>query len=174
MEIKPVDTPEESKLLILYLFNEIDYELNDLQVLRVFVDLDMMNYFDMMNYLGELTSGDMLSEKELPTGKVLSITPKGRNILSEFKEEIRHSYRVRISEYCAEHKSEIQAEAQFIGDYYRLDQNEYRVILKILDPHVTVFEMDIKVFSKDDAMHAISNWRKNAPRIYKTVFELLK
>lgn len=174
MEIKPIETPEESKLLILYLFNEIDFEMNDLQVLRVFVDLDIMNYFDMMNYLGELTSSEMLSEKELPTGKCLSITPKGKDIIAELNQEIRHSYRVRIDEYCKKHKSEMQAESQFIGDYYRLDQNEYRVILKILDPDVTVFEMDIKVFSKDDAMHAISNWRKNAPRIYKTVFELLK
>jgi len=174
MDIKPIDTPEESKLLILYLFNEIDFELNDLQVLRVFVDLDIMNYFDLMNYLGELTSGEMLAEKELPTGKFLSITPKGKDIISEFKNDIRNSYRVRISEYCGRHKADMQAESQFVGEYYRLDQNEYRVILKIMDPHVTVFEMDIKVFSKDDAMHAISNWRKNAPRIYKTVFELLR
>lgn len=174
MEVKPVDTPEESKLLILYLFNEIGIELNDLQVLRVFVDLDLMNYFDLMNYIGSLITGDMLAEKELPSGKCLYITQKGQDVLAEFTGEIRNSYKVRISEYCGQHKTEMRAESQFIGDYYRLDQNEYRVILKILDPDVTVFEMDLKVFSKDDAMHAISSWRKNAPKIYKTVIELLK
>ena len=115
MDIKPIETPEESKLLILYLFDKIDFELSDLQVLRVFVDLDLMNYFDLMNYLGVLTTGEMLLEKELPTGKCLSITQKGRDILAEFKEEIRNSYRVRISEYCAQHKQEMQAESQFVG-----------------------------------------------------------
>ena len=97
-----------------------------------------------------------------------------RRVLAEFEHDIRNSYRVRITEYCRAHKTELRAESQFVGEYYRLDLNEYRVILKILDPDVTVFELDLKVFSKDDAMHAVESWRKNAPRIYKTVFELLK
>ncbi len=171
MEIKP--NPSESKLLILYLFNEIRMDLNDLQVLRVFVELGLMNYFDLMNYIAELIAGEMLAEKEQPAGKCLSITQKGKDVLAEFVQEIRNSQRERIMDYCARHKHELRAESLYTGEYHA-DRNGYRVLLKIMDGDETVFQMELMVFSKDDAMHAIETWRNNAPKIYTSVLDKLK
>jgi hypothetical protein len=171
MDIKP--SPSESKLLILYLFDEIRMDLDDLQVLRAFVELGLMNYFDLMNYIAELIAGEMLVEKELPAGKHLSITQKGKDVLAEFVQEIRNSQRERIMDYCARHKHELRAESLYTGEYHA-DRNGYRVLLKIMDGEETVFQMELMVFSKDDAMHAIESWRNNAPKIYTTVLDKLK
>lgn len=171
MEVKP--SPSESKLLILYLFNEIRMDLDNLQVLRIFVELGLMNYFDLMNYITELTDGEMLAEKELPAGKCLSITQKGRDVLAEFVQEIRNSQRERIVDYCTRHRHELRAESIYTGEYHE-DRSGYRVLLKIMDGDDTVFQMELMVFSKDDAMHAIDSWRINAPKIYTTVLDKLK
>ncbi|MEI6101849.1 MAG: DUF4364 family protein [Eubacteriales bacterium] len=171
MELKP--NASESKLLILYLFNEVRMDLNDLQVLRAFVELDIMNYFDLMNYIAELTAGEMLAEKELPAGKYLSITEKGKDVLAEFVQDIRNSQRERIVEYCASHKHELRSESLYTGEYQAVGSG-YHVLLKIMDGSEAVFQMELKVFSKDDAMHAIESWRKNAPKIYTTVLDKLK
>lgn len=170
MEIKP--GPMESKLLILHLLEETGVPLDDVQVLRVFVDLGLMNYFDLMNYVSELAAGEMLTQKELPAGRSLSITQKGRDVLREFDGDIRYSQKKQIREYCDSCKKEFRDQSRYTGEY-SAEGSGYRVRLQIIDGDESVFGLQILVFSIDEAMRAVENWRRNAPKIYTGVFDLL-
>ena len=90
-------------------------------------------------------------------------------MLNVLVSDLRLSFRETVDAYLKEHRSELELESQLVGEYIKLAQNEYRVILKVLEHDRTIFEINSIVYSKTEAQKIVDNWRKNAVSIYKDV-----
>ena len=174
MKTNPQINIEQQKLLILKLFDNFEDWLSDVQVLRAFVELDIMNYFDLMALMDALTSGNFLKTKDFNNQKHYKITDKGRDVLIEFESDILHSFGQKIDEYIIANSKRIKAESQYSGDVFKIDKDDYRANLKMLDGDIIVFEISLKFFTYQDASAAVTNWKSQASDIFSYVLKKLQ
>ncbi len=164
-----------SKLVILFLFNSLEIPLNELQVVRILTDHDWANYFDVKENLFELADSGMLEKRETPHGVYLSITPSGKASIELFYKDIMLSVREQIAQFSKTHVDELAREADLFSDYIKVSDSEYRVTLKILFKTRPTFELEIFVYSKEEAETLIRNWQAGAKNIYQHIYtELMK
>lgn len=169
MQVKPVQTMAQNKLLILYLINASGMQLSELQMVRIMGDLTIMQYFDLKECLFELEQLNDIYKTDTPGGALYGITEKGAGMLATLKDDLRLSFREKIDEYISSHKTKLIMESQFISEYIKLSENEYRVILKVLENSRTVFEINVIVYSKQEAVKMSENWQENAISLFKDV-----
>jgi len=160
----------QNKLLILYLLNSINIQLSELQILRIITEKGWLNYFDMKESLFELLESRLIEQHETTTGIFYSITTLGETTLSYLKKELRNSRRQEIDEYCEKNRDELRLETQLFADYVKIDEDEYKVMLKVLENQNPVFEINLITYSKSSAQGFIDKWKKVAPAIYKSTY----
>ncbi|WP_066684088.1 DUF4364 family protein [Christensenella intestinihominis] len=169
MKVKPKQTMAHNKLLLLYLLEKSGMALSELQLVRIMTELSFMGYFDLKECIFELEQGGHIYSRTTPQNTVYGITDAGINMLDVLVNDLRLSFRETVDAYLKEHRSELELESQLVGEYIKLAQNEYRVILKVLEHDRTIFEINSIVYSKQEAQKIVDNWRKNAVSIYKDV-----
>ncbi len=169
------------KLLLLYLLNvnpkcpdqqapnaEKDaLALTELQMMRITDELGFMHYFDLKECLFELKESNHIYIETTPQAVLYSITPSGRHIINVLVNDLHLSSRNAISEYMAENYKELEKESQFVSEYLKLGENEYRVTLKVLEKNSAIFEINVVVYSKQQAKDICKKWKDNAVSVYK-------
>ena len=173
MSIIPKNTDHQAKLSVLYMLDLISTEIEKDQIWRAFSKLDIMPYIDLIEYLDNLKQGGMIHENTVNNCVYYSITQKGRNILSEFKIDIRKSIREKLDDYCRKHKKIYIAERDLEAEITRENAGEYMAHLKMMNEHKQVFGIDILYKSREEAQAAIKSWQDNASDIYSKVFDIL-
>lgn len=167
MRIEPI---AQNKLLILYLLNSINIQLSELQILRIVTEKGWLNYFDMKECMFELSESRLIDLRETPNGNFYVISKLGKSTLSYLEKELRSSVRKEIYEYCDENREDLRLETELYADYIKIDEDEYKVMLKVLENQVPVFEINLVTYSKSSAQEFINKWRKVAPTIYKSTY----
>jgi len=170
MRIKPI---AQNKLLILYLLKSINISLSELQILRIVTVNGWMGYFDLKESMFELIESKLVAQRETPNGALFSITELGGTTLYYLKKELLSSLRKSIDEYCAANRGDLRLETELSADYIKIDENEYKVMLKILENQIPVFELNLVTYSKASAQAFIENWKNIAPKIYKSTYDIL-
>lgn len=173
MDIKPKQTVAQNKLLLLYLLKRSSVALSELQIVRIMSELDLMRYFDIKENLLEMEQNGDITPRPAAQTAVYGVTEKGDHMLAALMSDLRTSYREAIDDYLLANKAALEKESQFVGEYMRLGENEYRVVLKVLEEHRTTFEVDVIVYTKDDAKRMVERWSENAVSIYKSVISQL-
>jgi hypothetical protein len=168
-----IEAIAQNKLLILYLLNSINLQLSELQILRIVTENGWLNYFDMKESLFELTESNLIEQRETPNGTFFVISQLGQNTLSYLKKDLRNSWRIAIDEYCLHNRADLLLETELFADYIKIDENEYKVMLKVLENQVPVFELTLVTYSKSSAQAFIDKWKSVAPAIYKNTFTTL-
>jgi len=173
MDIKPKQNIAQNKLLLLYLLKQSSVALSELQMVRIMGELDLIRYFDLKESLFELEQNGEVVPRATTQAVVYGVTEKGARMLSVLMGDMRTSYRDAIDDYLRTNRAALEKESQFIGEYMRLGENEYRVVLKVLEENRTTFEIDLIVYSKEDAKKMVERWGENAVSIYKSVLSQL-
>jgi len=167
MRIEPI---AQNKLLILYLLNSINIQLSELQILRVVTEKNWLNYFDMKECMFELVESRLVDQRETLGGTFFVISELGQNTLGYLKKELRSSIRKSIDEYCEKNRADLRLETELFADYIKIDENEYKVMLKVLENQIPVFELTLVTYSQSSAQEFIEKWKSVAPTIYKSTF----
>ncbi len=167
MRIEPI---AQNKLLLLYLLNSINIQLSELQILRIVTENGWMNYFDMKESIFELLESRLIDQHETTAGIFYSINKLGQTTLSYLEKELRNSKRKEIDEYCSKNRDELRLETELFADYVKIDEDEYKVMLKVLENQIPVFEINLVTYSKSSAQAFIEKWKSVAPSIYKSTY----
>ncbi len=173
MQIKPKQTMAHNKLLLLYLLDSAQMRLNELQLIRIMDELGFMQFFDMQECLFELSQNNHITETTTPQGTTYCITEAGSKLVYVLQNDLRHSFREAIQTYITANKSELEKESQYVGEFIKLSDSEYRVTLKVLEHDRTVFEINLLMYSKRDAQIMTEKWRDHAVELYQEVLSRL-
>lgn len=168
-----IETIAQNKLLILYLLKTINIRLSELQILRIVTDNNWLNYFDLKECMFELIESALVEQRETPNGTFYAITELGQTTLFYLEKELLNSQRKAINEYCEVNRDDLRLETELFADYIKTDENEYKIILKILENQVPVFELNLITCSQKSAEVFIKNWKTAAPKIYKNAYDNL-
>ena len=166
---------EKNKLCLLFLFKAFDQRLSDNQLLSVCTELSLMDYFDLNNSLHELNEAGLLEKSEAVNGVFYSITQIGASTYDFFKKQLPFSQREVIQSFANEHREVLLAESRIFSEYLQISEHQFRVMLKILENNLPIFEINLFAHTKEEAERFAVSWRKNAMSIYqKTISDLFK
>lgn len=171
--MRPKYTAQQGKLQILYLLDKFSSELEKDQIWRSISNLDMLEYIDFIEYLGALKDSGMVDASIVDRCEYISINDKGREVLTEFRNDIRHSVRNRIDAYCSSNKKELLAERDVSSEITRDGSNEYTAHLYMSSNHRRVFSIDIQYASRNEAREAARIWQESADEIFSYIYDRL-
>ena len=92
-----------------------------------------------------------------------------------FGRELSYTVRTRIKSYIEENQRQLALESRLFSEYMQIGEERYRVIMRIMDDNLPLFEISAIVKSKEEADRYSAGWRRNAIEIYGQVIgSLLK
>jgi len=163
----------ENKLLILYILNTIKVSITNNQLTEMVLENNLMNYFTLQQYISELDDSDFFQYEEQMDKKLLTITEKGENVLSYFKDRISPSKITLLDEYIAQKKESIRKELIIQSDYTPSNDDNFIVQLKAFEEDSILIDLKVSVPSKKHALALCSNWKNNYSSIYNEIINVI-
>ncbi|MBS4535939.1 DUF4364 family protein [Clostridium sp. D2Q-14] len=163
----------QNKLILIYIFNTVDYPMTNSEVTQFVLENNHMNYFLVQQYLSELVDSEFLKIVTKDGNEYYMLTEKGKEILNYFSERIPTEIKKIIENKSLAKKEEKIKETQILGNYYQKNQSEFIVTLKVIENEVTLFNLSLNVVSKKQAKMICNNWKENSEFIYKEFINLI-
>ena len=117
--IQDINALAEDKLSILYFMRCLGIPLTNGQVTRFFIENNIINYFDLQQYILELIAGELVVDMETGNTEFLTLTLKGSEVLTFFKKRISPALRNSIESYAEKNRTRLKDESQITADYKR-------------------------------------------------------
>jgi len=163
----------ESKLLLLYIFDRIEFPMSNPQITQFVLENDIMNYFVLQQYLGELKDSKFIIENQKDNEYIFIITEKGKSALSYFANRIPKSQIDKIDQLLNIQKKKLIKNTQIKADYIKLKDNEYLVKLDVIEKDLPIINLKLSVANNKQAKQICEKWRENAPSLYGQIIHLL-
>lgn len=163
----------ESKLIILYLLNNANCTLTNLQIQRLLYDFDGFNYYYFQHILSDLIEKKYILNYKQEEEWLYEITPEGKNILALTENMLPGIVKHKLDTITKELLRQVQNEVSVTAEYIPENDNEYITKCKISEAHKTLFELSIYCASGEQAKKIADNWKKHANEFYPEIIELL-
>lgn len=165
------------KIMILYLVQSLEQNVQKSTLTDFFLQYDYMNYFEFQQYLTELVETGLMVEVTSPGGDFCVLTDAGINSLSFFMDRLEKSVRVELDWRIEIERSKKLTERKPEGKYVRENENRHFAELKIYSGHTLEFYMKLMVPDQDTAEALISRWydrydtMSNEINAWRTIFD---
>lgn len=163
----------ESKLLLLYIFDRIEFPMSNPQITQFVLENDIMNYFMLQQYLGELKDSKFIIENKRDNEYIFIITEKGKSALSYFVNRIPKSKIDSIDQLLNVQKEKFKRNTQVKADYIKLKDEEYLVKLDVIEKDLPIINLKLSVTNNKQAKQICEKWQENAPSLYSQIINLL-
>lgn len=169
------DTEElaENKLLLLYIFNKIKYNISNIQITQIILENNFINYFTLQQYLSELISSDFLCYIERDGKQRISITKKGLKVLELFKNRISINKIAAADNYLEQHEADMKKEITVTADYTIEKKDNFIVDLKVIENNIPLIDIKLDVASNKQARDICTKWKNNSSELYNKIVNLL-
>lgn len=160
----------QNKLLILYIIKNIPQALNNTQLTELILDKGFMNYFLLQQYLVELTEGELIKLED--STMKYQLLQKGENMLELFKGKIPERIIQELNHEFNNIEKVIVKQTEVIGDYYKKENKQYTVNLKLVENDETLFSLYFDVATEEQSKKITNIWKENTQSIYENILEL--
>jgi predicted transcriptional regulator len=169
----------ENKLLLLYILSQTEFSLTNAKLTQFILENDIMNYFMLQQYLSELKEADFIAETQNAIGQntlcqMITLTEKGRNALDYFVNRIPSDQKNTIDAILSMENNKSLQHSQIKAEYIKLENNEYSVVLSIMEDMKSLVHLSLNVQSEKQAKEMCQNWNKKAGEVYGNIMYLLK
>lgn len=163
----------ENKLLLLHIFDRIEFPMSNPQITQFVLENDIMNYFMLQQFLGELKDSKFIIEKQKDNEHIFVITEKGKSALSYFVNRIPKSQIDRIDQLLNVQKEKFIKNTQVKADYIKIKDDEYLVELGVIEKDMPIINLKLNVANNKHAKQICEKWRESAPSLYGQIINLL-
>ncbi|MGL4848410.1 MAG: DUF4364 family protein [Clostridium sp.] len=163
----------ENKLLVLYILKLLKQPITNTQLTEIVLENSFINYFTLQQYISELSEATFIQYIEVSDKKLISLTEKGDNVLSFFKDRISASQLTSIDEYIKNHIDLIKKELTIHSDYTLVKNNNFLVHIKALEDDLPLIDLKFSVPTKKQATYICGKWQENPSEIYNQIINLL-
>lgn len=165
----------ESKVLILYILNQIENGILEDSLYKIISSVNNMNYFYYKEVLIDLITSNLvgLYAIEDEEDSVLKITNDGKESLSLNIDVLPGIVKLKADSVFKEEITAINNESSVVSEFFPKGENDYIVRCKIVDNNETVFEVKTFAGSEERAKKIVDNWNNNPDKIYPKILDLL-
>lgn len=171
--IQDTNVIADDKLSILYYIDCLGIPLTNGQITRFFVENNLINYFDLQQYILELITGGLVDTMETGSTQFITITAKGNEVLSFFQKRILPSLRNKIECYAENNRAILKGESQITADYKKISHKQYEVTCKVTEKELVLMELKLNMPTSQQAKEICENWRRRAPEVFKAIMDRL-
>jgi len=163
----------QHKLLLLYILDRVDIPMNNAEITQFVLENCYMDYFMVQQYLSELVSSKFIEFTTKDGYEYYHLSNAGKDTLKYFSDRIPENIKEEINKKYEIKKIEMIKETQIIGNYYKKNDSEYVVNLKVIEKDINLFNLSLNVVSNKQARMICSNWKENPQYIYQKILNLL-
>lgn len=163
----------ENKLIILYLLNNANCTLTNLQILRLLYDFEGFNYYYFQHLLSDLVEKKYIFNYKQGEEWLYEITSEGREVLELTGNILPGIVKHKLDIITKEQLQTVQNEVAITAEYIPENDNEYITSCKISEAHKVLFEINVYCASQEQAKKIADNWKNNASEIYPNVIKML-
>lgn len=163
----------QNKLLILYILENSEIPMNNSEITQFLLENNYMNYFLAQQFISELVSSKFIEFSIKDGQEYYHLSKAGKDTLSFFNDRIPQALKEEVDKKYQKKKEEMVKDSQIIGNYYKKNDSEYIVNLKVIEKDITLFSMSLNVVSNKQAKMICNNWKENPQEIYKKIIDLL-
>ena len=164
-------TEEEDKLVLLASLDRLGRCTKE-QLLRFVVETELESQFQFAIALAGLHEAGLVRESERLEGRLLVLTPEGRQSLEMFGSRIRASLQEKLAEHGDAWRRRIREEQQMPADWEETEQG-FVVTLRTIEAGAEIVNIRLTVADKNQAKRFCARWRENAPFLYRTIMDRL-
>ncbi|NMB95354.1 MAG: DUF4364 family protein [Clostridiaceae bacterium] len=163
----------ENKLILLYIIHKLDMPVSNLQLTKLIMENNLMNYFFSQQILNELCDDKLLSSEVIDNKTFYSITDTGEKTLGYLSDLILPVDKEKIDIVMNSSKKKIRNETRITADFIPESENKYIVKCCVLEDNFTLIELTLAVGSRNDAKTICDNWKTHAQNIYPEIIKSL-
>ena len=170
------ETSEElahNKLLLLYIISESKTYLTNNEITEFVLENNYMNYFLIQQYLSELTESGFVEYKKEDEKNVYILLEKGKSTLYYFEDRINKVVKEEISNKFSEIEEKKLKAAEISAEYFKKNNKEYMVNLKLVENSQTLLNLNISVATEEQAKTICHIWKSKTEYIYKNLINIL-
>ncbi len=167
------DSKEDIKLIILNVINNFNIPVPSAMIVDTVLTHSFVEYIDIMQHLHELTEGQMVTyfvEKDV---RYYSLTQKGKDTVEYFSGKIPLTVRERLFETARKKAQEFLNAQSVQAEYYKSNEFEYTVELKIIDCGSDLFNLKLNVGDESMAKAMCGRFERDPKKVYTTIFNML-
>ena len=165
--------PAISKLILLYIIDKIEMSISNLQITRLVLGNDLINYFFLQQYLNELRNDNFLATEVVNKKNYYFITNAGKNTLKNLSHLIPDEIKNKIDHIIKISREKIKKETLITADFIPESENKYSVVCAINEEDFNLIELKIAAGNKNEARIICENWKNYSQYIYPEIIESL-
>lgn len=163
----------QHKLLILYILEKVEMPMTNTEITQFILENNYMNYFLVQQFLGELVNSKFVEFSTKDGNEYYHLSNAGKDTLRYFNDRIPTELKEDIDKSYKEKQIEMIKETQVVGNFYKKNDSEYIVNLKVIEKDIVLLNLSLNVVSSKQAKLICNNWKQNPEMIYKNIFDLL-
>ena len=162
-----------TKLIVLYMLDKFDYPITKTQLYDFILESEYSTYFNLTQAVYELTDDGFIESSSTHSSTFVSLTEKGRESLTYFRNRISEGIRKDIDSYCEQNRREIANALSVMTNYFRTSDGDYVADLMAREKSQDLINIRINMPSEEAAQAVCENWRERSSDIYSFIIERL-
>lgn len=163
----------KDKLIILYCIFKINIPLSEINLMKIILENNFMDYFTFQTVLEQLINSSFIQRREENGMEVYAITSSGENTLELLLQKIPSGIKARIDNMAKSIVKSIKDSTSVLADYYPEGNDDYLVNCKISEQDFMLLDLKLAVGSKNEAKIVCENFKKNSQTIYSEIVKTL-
>lgn len=163
----------ENKLIILYILDKIKFPIENKKLTQIILEENLISYFSLQGYITELIGADFISIIEEENKKRLTLSEKGKKVLSLFQNRINFRKKDSIDSYLQNQLENIRKDITISAEYTIEKGENFIVNLKAYEDKIVLIDIKLSVASNKQAREICNLWRENSSSTYSEIIKLL-
>lgn len=164
----------ENKVLLLYILNKVGSGIIEDNLFELVAEINDTNFFIFKDLLIDLMHSGLVStlkdDNQVPA---YILTTQGKNSLELTEDILPGLVKLKADTILNEKFTNIVNESSVLAEFIPTNENEYTVILKIIENNKKIFELRTFAGSRERAKKIVDNWKKNSTTIYPKILDIL-
>lgn len=160
----------QNKLLLLYIIKSSPKSYTNEELTEFILYKNYMNYFTIQQYISELIEGNFIT---INTEENYEILDKGKITLEYFNSKIPQNIIDDLEKEFKLKQIIEKKEAEIIGEYFKKENDQFMVNLKLVENGETLFSLYFEVPSVEQAEVICNKWKENTEKIYQSIINTL-
>lgn len=162
----------QNKLILLYIIKTFPDAFTENEFVDFILLKNYLNFFLIQQYLKELTESELIVISSLEDGEKYSISKKGNIALDYFHSKIPANIKEDLNVELGTYKAKKLEETQVIAEFFKKEDNQYLVNLKLVENKNTLFSLYLDVPTEEQAKLFCDSWKSRTDSIYSDIINL--
>lgn len=159
----------ETKLIILYSIQNLKQSPSYQTLSQVVTGSCDVNYFEIQQYIDELSELKSIEDYFLDGEIVYSLTDSGEEMCEFFAVRIPASVRQKIEDKASEINNDKSNENKVYANYIPINENEYKVNCGIMENNVKLLDFEMYAGPKDRAKKICEYFKEHTRDFYTDI-----